>query len=67
MTNFEKFTNVSVSELASKFSKISAELCDNYEFCRDCPLRWFGIGYRACRDNHSESGFIDWFEREVEE
>ena len=59
MTNFEKFKNMTVKELASEFERLSNYVCDYYS-CKKCPFNC--LSNRAC----SATGFADWLESEAD-
>lgn len=61
MTNFEKFKNMSIEEMASEFERIANYCCDHFD-CKECLFNKY-IGTSLC----TASGFIKWLESEVEE
>lgn len=56
MTNYEKFQNMSIVEMASELERIADYICE-YFSCEDCPFN------RIC----TAPRIVKWLESEVDE
>lgn len=61
MTNYGKFQNMTVEEMATKFDEFSTIICYSFDSCEYCPFHF--ILHIPC----DKEGFIEWLESEVEE
>lgn len=63
MTNYEKFQNMTVEELATKFDEFSTIICYSFDTCEYCPFRFILHNHIPC----DKEGFIEWLESEAKQ